>query len=344
MDKALFEKKLEIPCHSRGMDRRKAISLLAAPMAAWAAVAHGAGPLEPTFPVRSIRMVIPFPPSGAADLVGRLYAQSLSELSGQPVVADNRPGASGLIGTQNVLASPRDGYTLLIGSSSTLAVNAAIFKSLPYDPLADFVPTGILATGPVILVTAASSPIRNFDDLVKKAQARPGTLNLGTGSTALQLQAEWLNELAGIRTTSISYKGGSEVASALLANVVDVGMLDVSAAHALIRAGKLRGLALGANQPVASLPGVPTADQLGLKGYSGESWIIAAVPTGTPGHVVDYYADQFAKIARQPSTRGWLGDRDLGYVYRTPAETKALMAADIARYKQLVTRLGIARI
>lgn len=344
MNTPVFERQLEPFHHLTGMGRRRAIGLLAGGLAAWATAAHAAGPQDPAFPTRSIRMVIPFPPSGGADLIGRLYAKSLSELSGQPVIADNRPGASGLIGAQNVLASPRDGYTLLMGSSSTLAVNAAIYKHLPYDPLTDFVPIGILATGPVVLVTGASPSIKSFDDFVKQARARPGALNLGTGSTALQLQAEWLNELAGIKTTAIPYKGGSEVAAALLANGVDVGMLDMSAAQALIRSGKLRGLALGASQPLASLPGVPTTDQLGIKGYNGESWVIAAVAAGTPEYIVDDYAALIAKAAQQPSTKHWLTERDFGYMYRSPAATKALMAADIARYKQLVARLGIPKI
>lgn len=344
MNQTLIARNFGVPGRSAGIGRRKAVSLVAGSLGAWAAGAYGGAPTGEAFPVRPIRMVIPFPPSGATDLIGRVYAKSLSELSGQAVVPDNKPGASGLIGTQSVLASPRDGYSLLIGSSSTLAVNAAIFKSLPYDPLADFVPTGVLAAAAIVLVTGASSQIKSFDDLVKKARAQPRVLNLGTGSTALQLQAEWLNEIVGIATTTIPYKGGSEVAAALLANAIDVGMLDLSTAHTLIRSGKLRGLVLGASQPVASLPGVPTTDQLGIRGYASESWVVAAVPAGTPDHIVDYYATQLAKAAQQRSTKDWLRERDLAYVYRTVAETKALIAADIARYKQLVNRLGIPKV
>ncbi|ATA55540.1 ABC transporter substrate-binding protein [Variovorax boronicumulans] len=344
MNRTLTQRHPGAPDRSPHLSRRSAMQLVTAGLAVWTAGAWAASAQSDAFPVRPIRMVIPFPPSGAADLVGRLYAKALAELSGQPVVPDNRPGASGLIGAQNVLASARDGYSLLIGSSSTLAVNAATAKSLPYDPLTDFVPVGVLATGPVVLVTGASSGIKSFEDLVQKAQAHPKTLNLGTGSTALQLQAEWLNETVGMKMTTIPYKGGSEVASALLANAVDVGMLDVSAAHALIRSGKLRGLALGASQPLASLPGVPTTAQLGVRGYTGESWIVAAVAAGTPDHVVDYYATVLAKAAKLRSTQDWLRERDLGYVYRTAAQTKALIAADIALYKQLVDRLGIPKV
>lgn len=340
---ASIKSKFAMSSCTPGISRRQLVGLAAGSLGV-AAVGAQATPVRAgVFPVRPIRMVIPFPPSGAADLVGRVYAKSLGELSGRAVVVENKPGVSGLIGTQHVLASPRDGYTLLIGSSSTLAVNAATYERLPYDPLKDFLPVGVLATGPVVLVSGASSSIKTFDDFVKKALANPGKITLGTGSTALQLQAEWLNEIVGIKTTSIPYKGGSEVVSGLLTNSLDVGMVDLSAAHSLIQSGKLRGLVLGATQPVASLPNLPTTDQLGIKGYAGESWIIAAVSAGTPEDVVAYYSTQLAKAAQEPSIKNWLRERDFGYVYRTAAETKVLMAADIARYTQLVNRLGIPR-
>jgi tripartite-type tricarboxylate transporter receptor subunit TctC len=324
------------------ISRRSAMAMLGGTLA----LGRSAGAIaqDAAFPNRSIRFVMPFPPGGAADLMGRLYSKALSEQTGQPVVADNRPGANGLIGVQNVLKSPHDGYHLLIGSSSTLAINVATYKSLPYDPIKDFIPVGLLGTLPEVLVVSADSPIKTFADFVRTAQARPGALNYGTGSTVLQLQGEWMNEIAGIKTTSITYKGGGEVATALLSNTVDIALLDLSAAGALIRGGKLRALALGAAEPFASLPGVPTTRQLGLKGYTGELWVIAAVVAGTPKPVVEYYAAQFAKAAEQPYVQEWLRERDLGYARRSVAELKSMIASDIERANKLVDRLAIPRI
>ncbi|MBS0343560.1 MAG: tripartite tricarboxylate transporter substrate binding protein [Proteobacteria bacterium] len=298
---------------------------------------------EAAFPSRPIRFVMPFPPAGAADLIGRLYTKALAEMTGQAVVPDNKPGANGLIGVQNVQRSPRDGYSVLIGSSSTLAFNAATYKNLPYDPVKDFVPVGLLATLPVVLVTSSRSTIQSFADLVRRAKERPGALNYGTGSTALQLQAEWMNEMAGVKATAITFKGGGEVVSAILSNTVDVALLDLSAASALIRSGQLRGLALGASEAYASLPGVPTTAQLGLNGYAGELWVIAAVATGTPQAIVDYYATQFAKAAEQPYVREWLRERDLGYMRKSVAELRSTIAGDIERTNKLVDRLGLER-
>lgn len=324
----------------RGVSRRDVLTMFGGALA----TSLGAGAnAQDAFPGRPIRFVMPFPPGGAADLIGRLYSKALSEQTGQPVVADNKPGANGLIGVQNVLKSAHDGYSLLIGSSSTLAINAATYKSLPYDPVKDFTPVGLLATLPDVLVVSASSPIKTFADYVSAAKAKPGALNHGTGSTVLQLQGEWMNEIAGIKTTGITYKGGGEVISAVLSNTVDVALLDLSAASALIRAGKLRALAIGATEPSASLAAVPTTAQVGLKGYSGELWVIAAVAAGTPKAIVDYYSAQFAKASEQPYVRQWLSERDLGHARRSVAEMKTMIASDIERANRLVDRLALPR-
>lgn len=330
------------PINARGgsIKRRHVMAMLGSALASGTSTGASA---QAAFPSRPIRFVMPFPPGGAADLIGRVYAKALSEQAGQPVVPDNRPGANGVIGVQNVLRSPQDGYSVLIGSSSTLAINAATVKNLPYDPTKDFIPVGLLATLPDVLVVPADSPIRTFADFVRAARAKPGALNYGTGSTVLQLQGAWMNEIADIKTTDITFKGGGEVVSALMSNTVDVALLDLSAASALIRSGKLRALVLGAAEPFASLPGVPTPGQVGLKGYRGELWVMAAVAAGTARPVVDYYASQFAKAAEQPSVREWLRERDLGYARRSTAELKSMIESDIERANRLVDRLGLPR-
>lgn len=328
-------------CWPPTIGRRAVLTSLAGVLSLGAGV--GTEAQEPGFPNRAIRFVMPFPPGGAADLIGRLYSRALSEQTGQAVVADNKPGANGLIGVQHVLRSPSDGYSLLIGSSSTLAINAAIFKKLPYDPVKDFIPVGLLATLPDVLVVPAASSIRSFSDYVRLAKERPSALNYGTGSAVLQLQGEWMNEIAGIKTTGVAFKGGGEVVSALLSSTVDVALLDLSAATTLIRSGKLRALALGASQPSPSLPGVPTTAQLGLDPYSGELWVIAALAAGTPKSIVDYHAAQFAKAANQRYVRDWLRERDLGQTSRTVAELQSLIASDIDRANKLVDRLSFPR-
>jgi len=324
-----------------GISRRCALAALASALSYGMSVkAFGQ---DVTFPNRPLRFVMPFLPAGAADLIGRLYTKALAEMTGQAVVPDNKPGANGLIGVQNVQRSPRDGYSVLIGSSSTLAFNAATYKNLPYDPVKDFVPVALVATLPVVLVASSRSSLRSSADLVRRAKERPGALNYGTGFTALQLQAKWMNEMTGIKTTAITFKGGGEVVSAVLSNTVDVALLDLSAASALIRSGQLRGLALGASQTYASLPDVPTTAQLGLGGYAGELWVIAAVATGTPKSIIDYYATQFAKAAEQPYVREWLRERDLCYALKSVAELKSTIAGDIERTNKLVDRLGLER-
>lgn len=297
-----------------------------------------------TFPDKAIRLVLPFPPAGAVDHIGRLYSKALLDSTGQPIVVENRPGANGLIGVRDVLRSSRDGYSVLIGSSSTMAFNAALFKELPYDPRTDFIPVGILATLPAVLITNVGSRFRTFDDLIQTAKKHPKEINYGTGSTSMQLSAAWMNDLAGIDTTGIAFKGASEVVNALLSNSIDVGLVDLSAASELIRSGKLRGLALAATERYASLPDVPTTAEVGLKEYSGEMWVLAAVAAGTPDDIVTYYAEAFAKAAQQPEIQTWLRQRDMGYTYHTVTEMQSMLAAEIDRWQGLVERLNVPRL
>jgi len=209
-------------------------ALLAASLGVTAVHAQSAAPAA--FPSKPLRFIVPFPPGSGTDTSARYFAKKLTEVTGQSVIVDNKPGANGFIAVRAVQSAPADGYTVFVGSNSTLAVNAALFKSLPYDPVADFAPLTMMMRAASLLIVPAQSEYKTVADLVAAAKAKPGQLNYGAGSAGYQLMAEAFNDATRIQAMHVPFKGASEVVSAVTAGTVQFAFAEMTSAQEMVKA------------------------------------------------------------------------------------------------------------
>ncbi len=295
------------------------------------------------FPDRPFRFVVPFPPGSGTDTSARYFATQLTELTGQTVVVENRPGANGFIGVRDALAAPADGSTVFIGSNSTLASNVALFKTLPYDPQRDFSPLSVLMRAPALILVPPQSPLRQLTDLIDAARAAPGTLNYAAGSPGYQLIAEQFNELARVDTAHVPFKGASEAVVAVASGTVDFGVAEVTSALELVRAGRVRALAVAAEQPSAALPDVPPAPAAGLPGMVAYLWVGAMAPAATPPDRVQALAGWFSRIVDMPQTREFYARLGAETMAAGPEAMRTFQADDIALWQRIVASAGVPR-
>ena len=242
-----------------------------------------------SFPTRPIRLVVPYAPGGNVDISARIVAPPLSEVLGQTVVVDNRPGAGGNLGASLVAKATPDGYTLLVGSSGPLSVNPVIFKNLPYDSLKDFAPLSTVQSVPLIVLAGPKSGINSINDLVAAAKSRPGKLTMassGAGTTN-HFAIELFSSMAGIKVLHVPYKGSGPALSELLGGQVETMVDQLAASIGYVKDGRLKVLAVTTAQRSGVLPNVPTLDELGYKGYQAATLLGLLAPTGTPKPVID---------------------------------------------------------
>lgn len=293
------------------------------------------------FPQRPIKIVVPFPPGSGTDTTARTFARKIGELTGQGVAVENKPGANGFIGVNAVLNAPADGYTVFVGSNSTLTTNAALFKSLPYDPLKDFEPITILTRGPCVVLVPSQSPYRTLRELIDAARKRPNELNYGSGSISYKLYTEWFNQIAGIKAVEVPYKGAGDVIKALTAGEVDYGVTDRSGAVELVKSGRLRALVQAASRRFALMPEVPTSAEAGIPEYLADNWVAAAVSAKTPPDVVKRLSDLFQQAGQSTEIRNYYADQSAELWLSTPDEMRKFQKEEIARWKQLAALTGI---
>jgi len=297
--------------------------------------------LAQEFPTRPIRFVVPFPPGSGTDTSARYFAKKLGELVGQTVIVDNKVGGNGFIAVRAMLSAPADGYTIFIGSNSTLAVNAALFKSLPYDPVADFTPLSMLMRSPAMLIVPGDSPMRSVKDLVNEAQSKPGQLNFGAGSAGYQLMAESFNDSAKVHTVHVPFKGASEAVTAVSAGTVHYAFAEMTSAQELVKAGKLRALAVASDRRVAALPSVPTASESGLPNFTAYTWVAAMVHAKTPKAEADKLAQLFTQIERQTDTREFYERIGAEVMNGGPEEMRNFQNAEIQLWKRIATKAKV---
>jgi tripartite-type tricarboxylate transporter receptor subunit TctC len=285
--------------------------------------------------------VVPFPPGSGTDTSARYFAKKFTELTGQNVVVDNKPGANGFIAVRAVLTAPADGYTVFVGSNSTLAVNAALFKSLPYDPVADFSPLSMMMRAPALLVVPAQSNYNTVSDLVAAAKAQPGKLDYGSGSAGYQLMAELFNDVAGVQLLHIPFKGASEAMTAVASGTVTMAFADVTGASELVKGGKLRALAVASDRRVPAVPNVPTANEAGLPGFTAYTWVGAVVSAKTPKAETDKLAGILGKIEAMPETREFYEKLGAETMRGGAEEMRAFQSAEIQLWKRIVTKAKV---
>jgi len=316
--------------------RRLLLAAAGAALLPLAALAQSAA-----FPSKPIRIVVPYAAGGGADANARLLAQPLSVLLGQPVIVENRPGASGVLAAQAVLQSPADGYTLLF-DTFPYAVNA-VLRKLPFDPVKDLVPVSQAINMPNILVVPANAPYKTFKEFVAYARAHPGELNYasyGAGGSA-HLAAEMLKRDAGIQWVHVPYKGGAPAITDLLAGQVSAYFANPVSGLAYVQSGRLRALATTGTHRMEALPDVPTVQESGYKDFEVVEWNGFFAPVGTPQPVIARLAAAVHDATRQPEVRQRMLSMGIEPVGNTPQEFKTFLAGQIARWAALVKANGI---
>jgi tripartite-type tricarboxylate transporter receptor subunit TctC len=295
-----------------------------------------------TYPGRPMRMVIPNPPGGTLDITARIVGPRMTELSGQSVIVDHRPGADTNIGTEIVSRAPADGYTMLL-QSVPFVVNPSLFRKLPFDVVRDFAPVSLMVAVPFVLVVHNSVPVKSVKELIALAKAQPGKLtyaSAGNGSN-LHVAAELFNNLAGTKMLHVQYKGGGPALIAVLGGEVSVCYLSIAAAAAHIKAGKLRGIAVTGTQRSAALPDLPTIAEGGVPGYEFATWVGALVPRATPAATVTALNALIVKAVRAPDSTARFAEQGADIIASTPAQFASHISTELARWAKVVKESGI---
>ena len=298
---------------------------------------------QPPWPSKPIRILTGASAGSAVDLRARLYAQKLSESLGQPVVVDNRPGASGAIAGEALAKAPADGYTLLISSNSDIIFNPLLNDGLRYDPIRDFVPIAVPIAGYLLLGVNAQLGAGSVAELVRLARSRPGQINCGTsGQASVQTYAcSVLARAAQIELGNIPYKGSAQIALALATGEIDVGMTVTFDLMPHIRTGKVRPLAVLGPNRLSSTPDVPTIAEAGYSGLNLYVWALAAAPVGTPEPILRRMNEEFTKAAKQPDVLQSIAATGGFYPGYSLEETAAFVREEHSRWKKVVAESGI---
>jgi tripartite-type tricarboxylate transporter receptor subunit TctC len=306
-----------------------------------AAASMGVPALAQEYPAKPIRVVVPFPPGGGTDFMGRVVMQKVGENLGTTVVIDNRGGAGSSIGTEIVARSPADGYTVLIISGAH-AINPSIYPKLPYDSVRDFAPVTMFTSGPALLVVHPSVPAKSVKELIALAKLRPGQLNYASAGigTPPHLSGELFKTMARVDIVHVPYKGNGPAYTDLIGGHVSVMFPNVSTATAHVRAGKLRALAVTTKNRTAIAPDLPTISESGVPGYDVSSWYGLLAPAGTPAAVVTKLQREIARVLRLPDVSEKLTSQGLDLVGNTPEEFAAIIRSEIVKWAKVVKASG----
>ena len=297
---------------------------------------------QDAYPSRPIHIIVPFPAGGPSDVMARLIGDKMSVDFGQAVVIENRPGANTVIGAEAVAKANPDGYTLLMAIDSTLVMNQYLYKTLPYDPIADFAPISLVAKTIGLLVVNAQSDVKSVKDLIAKAKAAPGKLNYGAGTISTKLQGYLFNDAAGVDTVLVSYNGSAEVAHGILTKSVDFVFDGPSAQLPLIQSGDLRALAKLDARPFPALPNLPTLDEAaGLHLGELAVWLGLVAPHGTPAPIIAKLQGETAKILNDPAIKARADAVGLYPTSSTPAEFASFIQSEAARWQPVVKKSGL---
>ena len=315
------------------------------PMAFLAAAVLVAAPsyAQQDYPNRPIRLIVPYPPGGPSDLMGRMTGDVLARRLAQNVVVDNRGGAATAIGAEIAARSPADGYTLLVSSETTFAVNPALKSKLSYDPERDFAPISRLTTQPYVLAVTLALPVNSVSQLVAYAKANPGKLSFGSAGSggANHLAGEMFKNVAGIDMVHVPYKGNGPAIVDLIGGQIGLMLGSISSLYPHATAKKLRLLAVASSQRSAAAPEIPTFAEGGVPGYRVNGWNCLVAPRGTPQHVIKRLNAEIVAGFSEPEFVARLRKQSIDPAVGTPDQLAAYMKSEIARYRKLIKAIGL---
>lgn len=297
--------------------------------------------LAQAYPSQPLRLIVPFPPGGVTDVMSRTVAVRLAEELGQPVVVDNRAGASGVIGAEAGAKAAPDGYTLTMGNISTLAINAATFARLPYDPQKSFEPVSMVAIQPLLIAVHPSVPAKTVQELVALAKTKPDGLAYGTAGSSIHLAVEQFSAVAGIRMNHVPYKGSAPAITDLVGGQIQVLFDPFSTLYPQVAAGKVRALAVTTEKRSSVAPDLPTLAEAGYPGFDVSSWQGIVVPAGTPRPIIDKLHGVLVKILAEPGVKAQFARQGAEAAPSSPQNFGGYIAAEITRWKKVADDAGI---
>ena len=304
--------------------------------------AAGAALAQP-YPSKPVRIIVPYPPGGTTDILARLVATRLGDQLGQSFVVENRPGASGAIGSAAVAKSAPDGHTLVMGTASSHGINSALYKSLPYDAVRDFAPVTVVASTPNVIAVHPGLPAKNLTELLGLARAQPGRLNYGSTSQggSPHMSAELLKMMTRIDIVHVPYKRAGPMLSDLIGGQIQIGFDNLPSTIGHIRSGKLRAIAVTTAQRWPGAPEIPTVAESGVSGYEVSGWFGLLAPAGTPKAVLDTLQRAVAEAVKQPDMAKQLLELGAEPVANTPEQFARQIAADVDRWRRVVETTGV---
>jgi tripartite-type tricarboxylate transporter receptor subunit TctC len=294
------------------------------------------------WPAKPLRMIVPFPPGGGTDIISRVIANKLGEALKQPIIVENKPGAGGNIGIDLTAKANPDGYTIVMGQTSNLAINATLYAKLPYDPIKDLAPIALVADAPLALVVRAESPFKTLADVIAAAKAKPGEITFASpgNGTVAHLTGELMQNAAGIKLLHVPYKGSAPALTDLLGGTIDLFMASVPTSLGQIKGGKIRALAVSSAKRAPNLPDVPTIGEAGLPGFDATTWWGVLAPTGTPAPIIARLnADLNAALAT-PEVREKIALEGGGAMGGSAATFAATLKSDLDRWSVIVKASG----
>ena len=297
---------------------------------------------QDAYPSRPLKFILPFPPGGGTDILGRVIAERLSASLGQPVVTENRGGAGGNVGAEAAAHSAPDGYTIVLVAPS-LAISPSLYSKLNYDPVKDLAPIGLVATVPNVMITHPAVEAKNLQEFIALARSRPGAMNYGSGGagTSNHLAGELFNIVTGTKLVHVPYKGVNLAMQGVLAGEIQLVFIGIPAALPHIKAGKLRALALVAPQRSPALPEVPTVAEAGLKDFEVTTWYGIMTPSGTPRPIVSRLNAELVKIMHTPDVKERLAGMATDPLTSTPEEFAAYLRQEIAKWGEVVRKANL---
>lgn len=316
---------------------------LCAALMGWATVAAPVvAQAQAVYPSKPIRLIVPFPPGGGTDMIARTVAQKLTDQNKWNVIVDNRPGAGGNLGVDAAAKSAPDGYTLVMGQTSNLAINPTLYPKLPYDPLKDLTPVALVSSSPIVMAAPVNSRFKTFADVVTSSKGKPDALTLGYSGngTVAHLAGELAENAAGIQLRHIPYKGAAQAMTDLLSGQIDLYMSSVPTLLGQVRNGKLKVLAITSAKRSSQLPDVPTLAESGYKGFEAVTWFGVLAPAGTPAPIVAQLNKAINAALQQPDVADKLRSEGGDVLGGTAEQFSALLKAEVPRWGKIVKDSG----